>query len=872
MDEQPQHNPPKSAVRFFSWYCQNELKEPILGDLAERYSSYREELSTLRADWLYWIDVIRFINRFTLKRKASSSQFTQHVMFKNYALVAFRNFARNKTFTGINIIGLSVSMAVCLLLILMINDQMSYDEFHTHRDEIYRIYHERDEMEIDLPLATTPVPLGGKLKHEFSGLKDVVRFRRGAQGEIIDNGKAIGINGLFTDPEVFDLFDFELKLGNKESALDAPYSIVLQSEIAEKFFKDEDPLGKTLDIEELGQFTITGVLDEIPGKTHIRFEALASFSTVRGLEQQEILQSSLNDWSKTSGAWVYFRMDGGYDRTALNNYLSQLAKENYDETSEYRVDFHIQKMTNITPGPLMGNQIGQAMPFFFVYGLVILAFLIMVCSAFNYANLTMARALTRFKEVGIRKVMGSTRTQLIVQFVVEAILVCLLSLALAIGMLTLLIPAFESLTLSTLLSWKLEPDAEVYFQFLLFSVTTGLITGILPALYLSAAQPIRALKGDRIPKISRLNMRKTLIVVQLVISIVLITSSSLVYRQIKFMVEKDYGFARDNIVNIDLQGQDYALFKAELDELSFVSAVSGTNNIPSTGTHYDEKVRKLPTEEAIDHNYFSVNEDYIGNLELELIAGRNFTPNQPEEREVILNEAAVESFGFGSPEDAIGQNLIIKDSTIVNVVGIVKDYNYMVLYAEIQPLLLRYNPEDFSIAQVKLAGSNNIESIIALEEVWEAFDPNHDFEYKYFNEEIAEFYGFFYDIVYIIGLISILSASIAAMGLFGIATYSIQTRLKEVGIRKILGASSSSIVYMLGKGFMILILVSTVIGGVLSYFGNQAWLNLFAYRVNFGLDVIGIAFAFIAVVGVLTIGLQTLKATSTNPSEVLRNE
>jgi putative ABC transport system permease protein len=280
----------------------------------------------------------------------------------------------------------------------------------------------------------------------------------------------------------------------------------------------------------------------------------------------------------------------------------------------------------------------------------------------------------------------------------------------------------------------------------------------------------------------------------------------------------------------------------------------------------------MPTEEAVDYSYFAVDEDYIDNLELKLIAGRNFTPNQPGEREVILNEAAVESFGFGSVEDAIGQNLIIEDSTSVNVVGIVQDYNFMMLYMEIKPLLLRYNPEDFTIAQVKLAGGSNTESIIALEESWEAFDPNHDFEYKYFKEEKAEFYGFFYDIVYIIGLISILSASIAAMGLFGIATYSIQTRLKEVGIRKILGASSSSIVYMLGKGFMILILLSTVIGGGLSYFGNQAWLNLFAYRVNFGLDVLGIAFLFIATIGALTIGFQTLRATATNPSEILRSE
>ncbi len=870
MDEY-KHTPPKWAVRFFCWYCRNELREPILGDLEERYAEYLTKYSHLQANWFFWLDVFRFMNRFTLKRQ-NSTTYTQHIMLKNYTVVALRNFARNKTFTSINIIGLSVSMAVCLLLILIINDQMSYDEFHSHRNDIYRVYHERDQVEFELPIATTPLPLGEKLKYEFTGLQDVVRFRRGVDGEVIDNGKAISISGLFTDPEFFDLFDFELKLGDKTTALDAPYSIILKEDVAEKFFKDVNPLGKTIDIEDLGQFTITGVLEKFPGKSHLSFEALASYTTVKGLEQQEVLSARLNDWSKTSTGWVYFRMDQAYDPAPLQAYLDQLADEHYNEQSEYLVDFYLQPMTNITPGPLMGNQIGQAMPYFFVYGLVILAFLIMICSAFNYANLTMARALTRFKEVGVRKVMGSTKPQLVVQFVVEAILVCLLSLALAMGLLTLLIPAFESLTLSTLLDWTLKPDAKVYIQFFLFSLITGLITGILPALYLSAAQPIRALKGDRIPKISRMNLRKSLIVIQLVISIILITSSSLVYRQIRFMIEKDYGFTRDNIVNIDLQGQEYDLFKAELEGLSFVSTVSGTNNIPSTGRHYDVKVKKLPTEDALDYNYFSADENYIENLQLELVAGQNFTPNQSEEREVILNEAAVKSFGFGSLEEAIGQNLIIDDSTTVNVVGVVKDYNFMMLYMEIQPMLLRYNPEEFTIAQVKLSGGDNMSSLIALEETWDVFDPNHNFEYKYFNEEIAEFYGFFYDIVYIVGLISFLSVVIAAMGLFGIATYSIQTRLKEVGIRKILGASSGSIVLILGKGFMVLILISTIIGGALSFFGNQAWLNLFAYRVNFGLDVLGIAFLFIVVIGALTIGLQTLRATSTNPSEILRNE
>ena len=280
--------PPKWADRFFMWYCRNDLTESILGDLHERYEFYRSEYSKIRSNYLYWMDILRFINRHTLKRTSTRRTFIPTIMLKNYTLVAFRNIRKNMAFTMINVIGLSISMAVCLLILATIDDQMSYDEFHSQRDGIYRVTHKRLN-DVNLPFATTPLPLADKLKSEYVGLEQLVQFRRGFSGEIIDNGKAININGLYTNPEVFDLFDFPLELGNSATALNEPNTVVLRKDIAEKFFKDQDPVGRNITIEGLGHYEITGVLKEIPGKTHIRFEALASLSTVESLEKQRKL-------------------------------------------------------------------------------------------------------------------------------------------------------------------------------------------------------------------------------------------------------------------------------------------------------------------------------------------------------------------------------------------------------------------------------------------------------------------------------------------------------------------------------------------------------------------------------------------------------
>ncbi|MCE7992545.1 MAG: FtsX-like permease family protein [Roseivirga sp.] len=867
MKELPEDiNPPKWADRFFKWYCYAPLHESIYGDMQERYDEYLERYGLRKANRKYWLDVLRFMNRHTLKRSKNSKVNTYNPlsMLSNYLKVGFRNLLKNRSFTVINVLGLSVSMAVCLVIILMINDQLSYDNFQANKDRIYRFTHERTNGRIGLPIATVPVVLGDRMQADFAGFEHMVRFSRGFGGEILQDGKAIAINGLQTEQSFFEMFSFKLEQGNIETCLKEPNSIVLRKDIAEKLFGDKNPMGETITVDTDENYLVTGVLEAFPGKTHIEFESLVSMTG-----------RTFSNWEGTTEGWVYFTLQEGVSMDGLEPMLTALQEEHYNEQSEYLVDFNIQKMTDITPGPLYGNQIGSSMPNFFVIGLAILALLIIICAAFNYANLSAARALTRTKEVGVRKVMGARKGHLTIQFIVESILVSLLSLVVAIGLLQFLIPAFENLQMSSLLNWDLSLEPKIYAQFIGFSVLVGLITGLFPSLYLASFRPIEAMKNAiSSNKLSRVNLRKALIICQFVISLVLIVSSTLVYKQIKFMVEKDYGYTKENVINVELQGQDYEILKTELSRLPFVERISATNLIPNTGQTTNVDAKRNFTEEPVNFNYFAVDEGYIDNLNLTLVAGDNFLPTQKDgdETTIILNETGAKTLGFETALDAINEPVILGDSTRVTVAGVVKDYNYMVLYMDIKPMMFRYRPSSFRYAQVKITGFDISDEMTALEATWDKFDPNHEMIAKTFQGQIDEFNAFFYDILYIIGLVAILSITIATLGLLGIATYSIQVRLKEVSIRKVLGASSKGLILLLSKGFMYLFGIAMVIGFTLAYLGNSLWLDGFAYRVSFGVDIFLITALVMIGIGILTIGLQALRATTTNPANILRDD
>ena len=874
MSENFDIDPPKRAEQFFEWYCNDRLVETIGGDLYERFKDNYDNYGLKKANRKYWIDVVRFMNRHTLKRSKNST-FNNMSIFNNYVKVGFRNLVRNRAFTAINIIGLSVSMAVCLIIILLINDQLSYDQFQDNRDSIYRFTHSQLDGR-NLSMATVPEPLSAEIQNRFAGMTDVVNFHR-LFGEVItEENKAINLFGLYASPEFFDLFSFELQSGDTKTALNDPYSIILKAEVAEKFFKNENPIGKTMKVGNRGNYTVTGVLADISGKTHIQFDALASLSSAKALHDKGLDLFGHSDWENGSQTWTYFRLVEGQSIEQLKSELLGIEEEFYGEDSDMQPTFEIQALTDITPGPLLGNPIGDGMPMFFILGLSILAGLIMICAAFNYTNLSAARSVTRSKEVGVRKVMGARKGQLTTQFIVESILLSLLSLILAMVFLQFLIPAFESLQMSSMFNWELELNGLIYLQFIGFAIVLGIITGFFPSIYLSSFNAINAMKGIlHNKKLSGWALRKTLIVVQFMISIVLITSSLLVYKQIKYIVNKDYGYTKENIINIDLQGQNYHLLKTELEKLPFIENITASNVIPNTGVSYFTEIWKETRDESHSVNYFGVDENYLDVLELELLAGENFKKDAESlnRSSVIINEKAVSLLGYENATDALGGSFHIYEGDMdVNIIGVVKDYNYEFIFVGIEPLIIKYEPEGFSYAQLKINGYDLTQEMVAIDKVWDAFDPQHELIAKTFQGQQDEFNLFFYDILYIVGLIAILSISIAGMGLLGISAFAIQARMKEVSIRKVLGANVKSIVFMLSKSFIIMLSISLILGFTIAYFGNSIWLDMFAYRTAFGIDIF--LFTSIGLIGIATatIGWQAIRATHSNPATTLRDD
>jgi len=524
----------------------------------------------------------------------------------------------------------------------------------------------------------------------------------------------------------------------------------------------------------------------------------------------------------------------------------------------------------------MANDIGPPLPLIFVYFLAGLAFIIMVSSSFNYMNLSLARALTRAKEVGIRKVSGASRKQLIFQFLTEAIIMSLIALVISYVILMFLKPAFDSLNLSRLLQWELNENIYIYLLTVGFAVLVGLVSGLVPSFILSSFQPIKVLKdlsGIRI--LSKMGIRKMIIVAQFSLSLIFIISVTLVFNQLQLMVSTDFGFDTKDIVNVRLNDADFEQYKTALRQESSIQSVSGATHIPGGGTLYETDVWRDPSDEApIETGYFAVDENYIDMLGLDLIAGSNFQELNPSANEIIINEKALEAFGFSNSHAALGEVIYDEDTvTQLRIVGVLKDYHFLMLLMDLRPMLLRYDPEQINIAHIKLYNSNIKSGLEAIELAYGSVTEGNKVEYKYFESELNEYYDFLFgDLVKIVGLSSILALTIACLGLLGIATYTIETRIKEVSIRKVLGASDKQLIYHLSKGFVVMLLIAILISVPLAWLLNNMWLEQIAYRVSIDFRVISFGIVTLLLFGVGTIGSQTFRASQVAPIEHLSSE
>jgi len=808
-------------------------------------------------------------------------------MIRNYLLVAVRNLVRHKFFSAINVLGLAISITISMAVIMLVADQMMYDRYNTKRDQIYRIIsvgvNEAGEDRGDMNYATAPMTLRDELLDNYTGIKTIARLKRGFGNnwmELEGQNVNIPLAGFFADPEVLDVFEYELEHGDPATALVAPYSVVLSKKAAIRMFEDDNPVGQTIKVGTLGTYTVTGVIKQKDQKSHIVFEGLASMSTIPSLEAQAIFRKDMQDWTNMWNGWTYIVTDKTKSKDEINEQLFAIYKKHIatiQDPETYKAKFVLQHLMEITPGPLLNNSIGPLLPWLFVYFFAGLVGIVMLTSCFNFTNLSIARALTRAREIGVRKVTGAVRFQIFLQFLIESVVVALCSLGIACLLMIILKPVMLQLNFARIFQWDLQANYVVYGVFLAFTVLVGLLAGFFPAVVLSGFQPVKVLKNlSDVKLLSRTVLRKVLLVIQFTLSLFFILTVIIMYNQLELFLNKDYGFNMKENIMIRLNNTSASELKTELIKHNNIRSVAGSSHIPATGMTIGHGFKKdLDEKEWTGINTFFVDEDYLQNMEIGLVTGNFFAPENGKnnERLVVINERAVKDLHYETPRDAIGEEIISQvDSSRRTIIGVVKDYNHSQLVRKIDPLALIYTPTAISLLQVRYSGNRDA-AIKTIEVAWRSVNPGLKIDYKDVEEEIKLFYNtIFGEIVHVLGVIASLAISISCLGLLGMATYSTESRIKEISIRKVLGSSSRQLILLLSKGFVTLLTIAIVLGVTASYLINNLWLELLPYRTDVTPAMVSLGVLILFLLGFITIGSQTLRAAFANPVENLKNE
>lgn len=809
-------------------------------------------------------------------------------MFINYIKTAVRSLLRHRFFSALNIFGLAVAMAICMCMIMLVADQMSYDRYNTNADRIYRVttthVDEKGKVMTENQVNSgCPMPVGPELLEKYTGVEKAVSLMRGFGNnwlEFENHNVNVPLTGYFADARVLEFFQYELQYGDAATALKDPFTVVLTRQAANKLFKEENPLGKTIQVGDKGAYTVTGVLKENGKKSHIVFEGLASMASAKSLEASGKLHRSTDSWTTYWQSWTYLMVDEGKSESEIQQHLDKIYDQHIGSITKpgvQKMKMGLQHILDITPGNLMSNSIGPQLPWGFVYFLSGLALVILLTSCFNFTNLSIARSLTRAREIGVRKVVGAARWQVFMQFISESVVVSMTALLFALVLLVFLQPMLLELNFARIFHWDMYNGFAVYAVFAVFALVVGLLAGFFPAVVLSGFQPVKVLKNlNNMKLFSRMGMRKALLVSQFTLSLFFIVTVIVMYNQLKLFTHKDHGFNIKSNILITLNQTSAQNLKIELQKYGNITSVTAASHVPAAGNSYGCAIKKNAVDpDFIDANFFLVDEDYTNNMQVKILAGGFFAADKGESNKnfVVVNEAAIKKLNFKSAQDAIGEPIIYSnDSSSKVILGVVSNYNHRDLTQQIGPVVLLYDPSEFKVLQVAYLG-NYDDARKSIERAWTKVNPGLKIDYTEVESEINKAYDVvFGDLLKVLGFVSFLAILISCLGLLGMATYATETRIKEISIRKILGSSGAALVLLLSRGFLSILVIAIAIGMPLAYFVNTFWLELIAYHTSIGLGVIGLSILVLTLFGVITIGSQTLRATFVNPVDNLKSE
>lgn len=793
-------------------------------------------------------------------------------MLKNYLKIAWRNLLKYKGYSFINVLGLAVGVAACVLIFRYVSHELSYDKFHDNSDRIYRVTYDTPKRHV----AVTPSVASPMLQRTFPEVQAGVRiFAAGLFSPVVlQHGKNVFEESSFAyaDSSFFDVFSFKVLAGDSKKALTRPNTMVISSDLARKYFGSENPVGRTLLLNNEQEYEVTAVIEEMPSNSHFQFDIITSLTSIQGWDQ-------LTDEEMRGQQFLtYVILREGVSASELEQKINAYAHQRFPEERES--EFRLLPLTDIH---LYSNLYAEVQPqgdIRYVMAASAIAILILIIACINYMNLATARSARRSREVGIRKVLGSDRRNLIGQFYGESALLVGLALLLAMFLVELFLPLFNQMTGQWLEAGYSDPG--LWGMLILTGVSVTFLAGSYPAVVLSGFNPASVLKGTGTLDEGNVNLRKTLVVFQFAVSIFLIVGTLVIYQQVNFIQDKELGFKKDNVIALTSYNEvesRFEAFKSELMQNPGVENVTMASDTPvDIVAGFSIDVEGVEEDPNLVINGLVVHPEFNQTMNIDILAGRDLRPGDytavnPEEEEPVfaflVNEAAVRTFGL-EPEEIVGRKASMDERNGI-VVGVVEDFHFAPLHREIEPLVI-FPQTGFNKLLVSFLSDNTRQTLEQTREVWQSLFPALPFEYEFLDQEYDALYRQEQRVGNIFSSFAFLAIFVASLGLFGLASYMVEQRTKEIGVRKVFGATIADIVGLFSRDFVLLVLIGFALVVPVSWYVMSQWLQGFAYRITIGADIFLLAGGAALVIALLTVAWQSIKAAVANPVDSLKSE
>ncbi len=859
--------PPFIAKWLLSIFLNHSHPATILADFEEIYHDIARSRGVILAKLWYWFQIVIIIPSFI-----NNSIYWSVIMFRNYLTTVLRNIKKHKSYSFINISGLAIGMACCFLILIWVQDELSFDRFHKNKDNIYRIISDWEKNNWQ-GLAATPAPLAPAIKAEIPEITYVTRVAQHSR-KVFKFGEKVFYEdrGIIADPELFKFFSFPFVKGSPDNAFSKPTDIVITESFALKYFGAEEPIGKILDVEG-ALATVTGVIKDMPHNSHLQFDFMSSFEFI----------NELSGYGTTWGSFnftTYVLLQENANLYETGKKITNIALNKECPQAKNGLTMRLQNLLKIHLDahsfPMNIYSLGDSR---LVYLFSVIAFFILLIACVNFMNLSTARSTTRAKEVGMRKTVGAHQGQLIRQFFAESIFMAFISCLVSMFLITLALPIFNDLSGKQLIIDFL--NYKFILSFVILILLTGLISGIYPAIILSAFKPIIVLRGlIRSGKQGR-TFRRVLVIIQFSLSIILIIGTTVLYKQLHFLQKMELGFDKENIVFIPIKeniAEKYETVKNELLNESKISAVSAHwNFFTSTWRNAGWKWEGADPDRTdnLDLILSGVDFDFFETLNLKVIEGRAFAKEYTTDAKesVIMNESAIKAMGIDSP---LGKWFELSKERKTKIVGIVEDVHFQSLHRKIEPRIFFINDmtraSDYGIVLIKVKGEDVTETLSAIQGVWQKFNPVSPFEYHFLDQEYEQLYRNEKRIGTILNYFTFFAILISCLGLFGLASFMAEQKTREIGVRKVLGATVSNIVINLSRDFIRWVLIANVIAWPVGFFVTNKILQMYAYKIDVGVDIYIFSGLLALMVAIVTVSFQAIKTARTNPVDTLKYE